>query len=111
MLDKVKEFYSSMTPDELTKHLKSIGIKFKDNDKRGEIMEEYYVEMSFGFVVTAKVKAKSKEDAIIRAKLGIPESIDINVSNFASDYAYIENCGDIQFEQVNFVNRIVVDNN
>ena len=28
MLDKIKEFYNSMSLDELTEHLKSIGIEF-----------------------------------------------------------------------------------
>ncbi len=74
-------------------------------------MEEYYVEMSFGFGVTTKVKAESEADAIKKAKESIPKRVSIDSNTFDDDDVNILNCGDIEYEQVNFVDRIVVDNN
>jgi hypothetical protein len=64
-------------------------------------MKKYVVEMSYILGVTLNVKAENKEYAIEKAKEIVRN--DITVIDTGCD---IEDVGDIEFEQVNFVKEV-----
>ena len=61
-------------------------------------MNNYDVEMCYGFGITLNIQAENKKEAIEKAKEIV--SNDITILDMGGD---IENVGDIEFEQVNFI--------
>lgn len=61
-------------------------------------MNNYDIEMCYGFGITLNIQAENKKEAIEKAKEIV--SNDITVLDMGGD---IENVGDIEFEQVNFI--------
>ena len=64
-------------------------------------MNNYDVEMCYGFGVSLNIDANSKEEAIEIAKQIVKEEVSINEG---FDNRLID-CGCIEFEQVTFINK------